>query len=286
MKNMKNSSLFIFSIFVAFTFAACDEITGPYTEEVNVTEGGRKILLEDFTGHECGNCPYGGLEAIKLDSIYKGRVIVVDTHCSFFADTNKNGKFSYNFKTAVGDELDQFFNIETAGLPKGMVNRQAKDGDYSIFSNRLLNYTAWSSSIAMELNKTAAVNLSLSKNYDTLSRNLNLEVEIEYLEKGNINQQLVVYLVEDSIINWQKWYGHIPEDVPDFAHRHVLRKSLNGTWGDRLSGSVKSAGQIISKTFSTTISSKYKHKKCYIVAFVQNNLTKEILQVEEIKLIE
>ena len=286
MKNMKNSSLFIFSIFVAFTFAACDEITGPYTEEVNVTEGGRKILLEDFTGHECGNCPYGGLEAIKLDSIYKGRVIVVATHCSFFADTNKNGKFSYNFKTAVGDELDQFFNIETAGLPKGMVNRQAKDGDYSIFSNRLLNYTAWSSSIAMELNKTAAVNLSLSKNYDTLSRNLNLEVEIEYLEKGNINQQLVVYLVEDSIINWQKWYGHIPEDVPDFAHRHVLRKSLNGTWGDRLSGSVESAGQIISKTFSTTISSKYKHKKCYIVAFVQNNLTKEILQVEEIKLIE
>jgi hypothetical protein len=74
--------------------------------------------------------------------------------------------------------------------------------------------------------------------------------------------------------------------VPDFAHRHVLRKSLNGTWGDRLSGSVKSAGQIISKSFTTTISSKYKQKKCYIVAFVQNNLTKEVLQVEEIKLIE
>ena len=280
---MKNSSLFLFGIFVALTFAACDEITGPYTEEVNVTEGGRKILLEDFTGHECGNCPYAGIEAKTLDSIYKGRVIVVATHCSFFADTNKTGKLSYNFKTPVGDELDQFFNIETAGLPKGMVNRQAVDGDYSIFSNRLLNYTAWGSSIAMELNKKAALNLSLSKSYDTLSRNLNLEVEIEYLEKGNINQQLVVYLVEDSIINWQKWSEQY---FPDFAHRHVLRKSLNGTWGDRLSGSVKSAGQIISKSFTTTISSKYKQKKCYIVAFVQNNLTKEVLQVEEIKLIE
>ena len=280
---MKNSSLLLFGIFVAFTFAACDEITGPYTEEVNVTEGGRKILLEDFTGHECGNCPYAGIEATNLDSIYKGRVIVVATHCSFFADTNKTGKFSYNFKTPVGDELDQFFNIETAGLPKGMVNRQAVDGDYGIFSNRLLNYTAWSSSIAMELNKKAALNLSLSKSYDTLSRNLNLDVEIEYLEKGNINQQLVVYLVEDSIINWQKWSEQY---FPDFAHRHVLRKSLNGTWGDRLSGSVKSAGQIISKSFTTTISSKYKQKKCYIVAFVQNNLTKEVLQVEEIKLIE
>ena len=103
---------------------------------------------------------------------------------------------------------------------------------------------------------------------------------------GNINQQLVVYLVEDSIINWQKWYGHIPENVPDFAHRHVFRKSLNGAWGDRLSGSVKSVGQIISKSFATNISIKYKHKKCYIVAFVQNNLTKEVLQVEEIKLME
>ena len=281
---MKNSSLFIFSIFVAFTFAACDEITGPYTEEVNVTEGGRKILLEDFTGHKCGNCPTAGLEAAKLDSIYKGRVIVVATHCGYFADTNKNGKYSYNFQTPVGDELKESFSIGT--FPNGMINRQAKDGNYKIFTNRLLAFSEWSSSIAMELNKTAAVNLSLSKNYDTLSRNLNLEVEIEYLEKGNINQQLVVYLVEDSIINWQTWYGHIPEDVPDFAHRHVLRKSLNGTWGDRLSGSVKSAGRIISKSYTTTISSKYKQKKCYIVAFVQNNLTKEVLQVEEIKLIE
>jgi hypothetical protein len=138
----------------------------------------------------------------------------------------------------------------------------------------------------MELNKTAAVNLSLTKNYDTLNRNLNLDVEIEYLAKGNINQQLVVYLVEDSIINWQKWYGHIPEDVSNFAHRHVLRKSLNGTWGDRLSGSVKSAGQIISKSFITSISPKYNQKHCYVVAFVQNNLTKEVLQVEEIKLME
>ncbi len=280
---MKNSSLFLFGIFVAFTFAACDEITGPYTEEVNVTEGGRKVLLEDFTGHNCGNCPPAGLEATKLDSIYKGRVIVVATHCSFFADTNKNGKLSYNFKTPVGDELDKFFNIETAGLPKGMVNRQAKDGDYGIFSNRLLNYTEWGSSIAMELNKKVAVNLSLSKNYDTLNRNLNLEVEIEYLEKGNINQQLVVYLVEDSIINWQKWSDVY---VPDFVHRHVLRKSLNGAWGDRLSGSVKSAGKIISKSYATSISIKYNHKHCYIVAFVQNNLTKEVLQVEEIKLME
>jgi hypothetical protein len=284
MKNMKNSSLFLFGIFVAFTLAACDEITGPYTEEVNVTEGGRKILLEDFTGHQCGNCPTAGLEAAKLDSIYKGRVIVVATHCGFFADTFKNGKYSYNFKTPVGDELEESFSIGT--FPNGMINRQAKDGNYKIFTNRLLAFSEWSSSIAMELNKTAAVNLSLSKNYDTLSRNLNLEVEIEYLEKGNINQQLVVYLVEDSIINWQKWYGHIPENVQDFAHRHVLRTSLNGAWGDRLSGSVKSAGQIISKSYTTTISSKYKQKKCYIVAFVQNNLTKEVLQVEEIKLIE
>jgi hypothetical protein len=283
---MKNIILFVYSFLFVFAISACDEITGQYTEEVNVTEGGRKILLEDFTGHECGNCPNGGLEASKLDSIYKGRVIVVATHCSFFADTNKSGKFSYNFKTPVGDELDQFFSIETAGLPKGMVNRQAKDGDYSIYSNRLLNYTEWASSVAMELNKEAAVNLNLSKNYDALNRNLSFDVEVEYLTKGNINQQLVVYLVEDSVINWQKWYGHIPEDIPNFAHRHVLRKSLNGTWGDRLSGSIKSVGQTISKSFNTTISTKYNQKHCYIVAFVQNNLTKEILQVEEIKLME
>ena len=43
---MKNSSLFIFGIFVAFTFAACDEITGPYTEEVNVTDKSTEVPQE------------------------------------------------------------------------------------------------------------------------------------------------------------------------------------------------------------------------------------------------
>ncbi len=279
--------LYLFSTLIILSLLnACDVIKGPYEEDAVVPAGDRKVLLEDFTGHECGNCPLAGKEAVKLDSIYKGRVIVVATHCSFFADTNATGKFTYNFKTAVGNELDTKFSIETAGLPKGMINRQPKDGNTAIFSNRLSNYGEWSSRISTELTKAPEINIALSKTYDSTTRNLQLEVELEYVKRGNINQQLVLYVVEDSIINWQKWYNHVPEDMPNYVHRHVLRNGITSTWGDSISSKEEVAGKKLNKTYYHTISTRYNQKHCYIVAFVQNNVTKEILQVEEIKLIE
>ena len=85
-------------------------------------------------------------------------------------------------------------------------------------------------------------------------------------------------MIEDHIYDWQK-AGSV--DVPNYDHRHVLRKALNGTWGTQLSSS--NAGDTASFQFSATLNSKWKVAECEVLAFIYNSATYEIIQANEAK---
>ena len=286
---MKNLYI-IFCLFTAVVFSSCDEIKGPYEEYPEIPPGDRKILLEDFTGHQCGNCPDAAKEAMKIDSIYKGRIIIVATHVGFFADTNKTGKFTYNFKTPPGDQIDADYGNIGDALPKGMVNRVKYNNKY------VLNWGDWSTVVAQQLAIAPDVNIKLENTYDATERNLKVDVEVAYVKQGKPNQKLVIYLVEDSIVNWQKQYNPPLGDIPNYVHRHVLRKALTPVYGDVLSSGETIPGKTIKKTYDNIkISTAYNQEHCHIVAFViedKGNDTnpavpnRPVLQVEEKKLME
>jgi hypothetical protein len=287
---MKKLSI-VFCLLCFVIFSSCDEINGPYEDYTNVPKGTRKVLLEDFTGHQCGNCPTAAREALKLDSIFEGRIILVGTHVSFFADTNKTGKFTYNFKTEAGNQLDVDYGIEAAGLPKGMVNRAKYNTQY------LLNYGDWASVIAQQLAVVPDVHLAIENTYNETTRELNIDVDVEYMKRGRPNQRMVVYLLEDSIVNWQKDYA-LPDgqqDVSNYVHRHVLRKAITPTYGDVITNTESFIGKVTRKTFTTTLSPAYNDKHCSIVVFVLDDkgpsttpkgFDRVVLQAEEKKVIE
>lgn len=289
---MKN--LFLIAIITLSLFSSCDVLEGPFDEKVAIdTTAGpkRKILLEDFTGHTCGNCPCAAKEAIRLDSIYEGRIIVVATHVGFFAEPYPGGsKFRADYRTTAGNEINDYFQIDAQGLPQGMINRAP-------YNNvKILSATAWSSAVAPYILDTAVANhpdatITMNATYNSANRAANITVNSSYLKEGNSNHQLVVYVVEDSIINWQKFYascGGVDKDVQNYVHRHVLRTSITSTWGDVLysAGSVIPIGTSINKTYSYTLDPTWNEEHIYIVAFIQDNNTREVVQVEEIKLLE
>jgi hypothetical protein len=68
----------------------CDVISPPYTEESPADTGTagafvQKVLLEDYTGFRCGNCPEAHERAQELQARYPGRVILMSVHAGFFA---------------------------------------------------------------------------------------------------------------------------------------------------------------------------------------------------------
>jgi hypothetical protein len=87
--------------------------------------------------------------------------------------------------------------------------------------------------------------------------------------------------MEDSIVGKQL----LPTgDDLNYVHRHVFRKTLNGTWGEEINTAALAPEEVITKSYSVKLDEAYNDKQCYIIAYVANTDSKEVLQVIEKKI--
>lgn len=278
-----NKIINAFLILVITSIIACDEIDPPYEETPTPgpvdTLPVHKVLLEDFTGHTCGNCPYAAQEALNIANApkYAGKIVIVSTHIGFFAEPANSGLFTYDFRTQAGNEIDQQFQIDARGLPKGMINR-----NNFTFPDPILNYTSWSTAVDSAVKMPADLKIEIEKEYNENTRALNATINLTYYNEGNKDHQLVVYLLEDSIVKPQRFYNP-DRDEPSFVHRHVLRGAFNSSLGDPLTvNAIIQPGTKFSKSYVKTLNADWDEKHCSIVAFVHDIQTKKVLQVEEL----
>jgi Outer membrane protein Omp28 len=156
-----------------------------------------------------------------------------------------------------------------------MVNRRQVDGSY------IIGATKWASEVANVLSDTSQVPLkiTITNDFNPGSRELNTEIESEFFTSLNGDFKLCVFMVEDSIINWQKDYDATPEDVEFYTHREVLRGSMNGTYGSAVTETAE--GNISSLSYTYTLPVEWNEAHVSIIAYLYNEATKEILQVEQ-----
>ena len=275
---MKNLRFFL--ALTGFTaLCGCDKIEPPYGEGVAQPQDTtvtyfRKVLIEDFTGQACGNCPPAAEALEQIHDLYGSAIVSMGVHADFWAEPNPH--FPEDYRNSVSTELFQFFGIP--GNPNGLVNRKSFD------NITVLGFDAWSTSVALCLAEPADAWLTVVPEYNAGTRSLSVEVETRMLDAINEELQLVLYLTEDSIMGPQKYYGssYPDETVPEYYHRHMLRGSMNGTWGNALSSATTySTGQEINSSFNFTIPSEWNADHVHIVALLYKTATKEVVQAEE-----
>ena len=209
MKLLK-TSIWIFAITSLVTITSCDKIKqGAFLEDTGGKCGQdlpafpiRKILVEDFTGHTCGNCPRAAETAESLKQIYCDHIVTVAVHMGFFAETKNNpdSSYAYDFTTTMGDELDTYFGIDGQGLPRGMVNR-------TIVNNKLiLAFGDWATGVEAIVGLAVDIDIDIENTYDEATRTVETTVSSNFVNNLNGTYNVVVVLTEDSITNWQKDY--------------------------------------------------------------------------------
>lgn len=273
-------------ILIVGSLVQCDRVKGPFVEvqeDIDTswkpvfperTNPIKKVLLEDFTGHQCGNCPRAHEEALSIYNQYPGKVVIVSEHVGYFAEIRNSNKYTYDFRTTVGNEIDNEFGASAAGLPKGMINRM-------IYNNsKIHDKNVWNSIVSQALQNPIQADIQILYKWNDTQEKLNVAVQAKNIQTTESDLKLFVFLVEDSIINWQKDYSKNPQDIPDYAHRHVLRASFNGAWGE----SVTWNNQLFEKKYALSVNSEYNKNHLYVVAALYNNVSKEIIQVEEVKI--
>ena len=278
----------IFLLFASLLFVSCDKIKGPYNE-INVAPVDttaevkqRKVLIEDFTGHRCPNCPRAA-EAIKsLQQLRPGKVIAIGVHVTVQFAAPGSGIYFIDFRTPVGNSNDSLFQVSALGLPTGMVNRLRVNGI------RRIEYSKWSQYADSLLNLPAQAFITIENSYNAASRTLTTTVKSDFLVDTLAgNYKLAVYLTEDSIVHAQK--DNLiasPSNDSNYVHQHVLRGSINGTFGEALNTSPVNSSSTFTKTYTKVLNAAWKENHCAVVAFIYDDTTKEVLQAEEHEVVE
>jgi hypothetical protein len=289
----------ISSIFLVFIFLnSCDKIEGPYIENndnidtsicpatdfpvlTNVT---KKILIEDFTGHKCGYCPRAHTELANLISTYPNRIIGVAYHVSDIYASPSTPYYSYEFRTVVGNYLDQTFHMSDNGLPQGMINRIKYNGSFNIL------WQDWGTIINPMINEQPEMGIQIMNDYNSADSSFCTHIKITFLHTFTDTLMMFCGVMEDSIIKPQRNYDSttVPDNaVLNYVHMHAFRKGLNGNIGSTLNyiKTVKDSS-IIKSYFLNLKGTDYIHKNLKIFAYVYKNSTNEVLQAEEKHLIE
>ena len=244
--NVKNC----FLLLLASAAWACSHIDdGEQLIYVKPEQAKRVVLLEDFTGQRCVNCPKGTEVIEQLQQTYGDSVfIAVGIHggpLGFSGNDNLVG-----LATDIGNEYYDYWHLEYQ--PVGLVNRHGA-----------VNYTDWAKAVKEELTKTAPLDMSLSATLSDGQVQIHLS---EYGTDGQTTGKLQVWLLEDQITAMQL----MPDGTADadYVHNHVLRAAVNGTWGEDFTiGEAEIKEQELTQIFDAT----WDPQHLSVVAFVYND---------------
>ena len=265
--------------FTSLLLAACDVIEPPYitdqatNDNMDNPEVVQKFLLEEFTGHNCPNCPFGSDMAKTLQAFYGDRLIVVSVHAGFFAMPIPP-TFVNDFRTPEGNALNSYFGV--AGNPIGMVNRVEFEGD------RLMGPNAWGSAMAALANDDPVVALSLGLTMQP-GNSFRLSVEMDALTDLPGEFYLVAVVTEDGIISPQKINDPDYPDgyIPEYVHNYVLRRGITDIWGDKLNDERVERGERFERTYDFSMDDSWMTESCAVVVWIMNEQL-EVLQVERV----
>ncbi len=208
----------------------------------------RVVLLEDFTGQRCTNCPKATEVIAQLQETYGDALVAVGIHGGPLAFAG-NAKV-IGLKTNAGDEYYSHWNLEYQ--PVGLVNRHAP-----------VNYPEWAAAVKEELTKPAP--LRLGGNALVEGDAITIHVYAEGTD-GTVAGKLQVWLLEDGIQTLQL----MPDGSANqtYIHNHVFRTAVNGLWGDDFS---VGEGERTERTFTQDLEPAWNKGQLSVVAFVYND---------------
>jgi hypothetical protein len=227
----------------------------------NVPDAAPKtILLEEFTGVRCTNCPSGHARVAELYNTYPGRFVAIAIHTNFLGAPYGN---DLDLRTENGETLGATLG-PINGKPSAFIDRK----QFSTVATRdVINPDLWPPLVAEQMNLSSPVNIELEKvNLDENSRILRYRVTLSYTENAQ-NHNLGFAITENNIVAAQLSSGTI---IENYVHKHVLRDYLSPIIGQPLTENLE-RGRVIIKEFEFEIPLGWNIQNLELIAFIRQS---------------
>ncbi len=275
---MKNNVIKLMLLLCLTGFWSCDE-NSPVIPclscgdgDVTVEPTDKKILVEEFTGVRCVNCPAGSAEIENLLDIHGERMIAVSIHAGFFSTPYLNS--NVDFRTSEGTALEGFLDAPL-GYPTAVINRK-------LFENQddlQLSQASWAGLIQQEKSELSPLVLDLTIDFDEASRELTATTKIQPAETLTGDYRYSVMVIESGVKDPQL----TPDNgvVDDYSHKHVLRDMMTPFNGEDIEETF-TVGTTVEKVHQMTLPDDYESTKVSVIVIVhKDGDSREVVQVEE-----
>lgn len=222
----------------------------------------KKHLIEEFTGQDCGYCPYG-MDCISEFMGNDTNWVLVLHHYGYKAD-----HFSVSGSKKITSKLG------VSGAPSASVDRaKTKTGE----GNKVVFHPGYlpecdKSQFATE----TYASVKIANEYDAASRELKVNVSGQ-IGQGDLPQLFLTVLVKESgMIDYQADYYNTENGWTEFRHCNAVRAFMTAAVGD----SVFVDNQAYSAEYSVTIKDAWVPENCMVVAFLTEGF-KPVVQAEQ-----
>jgi hypothetical protein len=249
----------------------------------------RNVLIEKYTGHNCLPCTYAAITINNLHEANPSQVYYASIHAgpggmTFFQAFNASASSFYtNHTNALGLDYGVYFmnGYGFAGNPAIMVNKDLFGGAQSamMIAN---NETELSNRVNTILSdNNLKYNIQAVFNYFPQTQGGYLHVEVEKLNSANPDVDIMVYVIQDSLRDWQKEQSGF--DNPNYLHKKKHLGNIdNQLWGQRLNFS---SSNKVRKDYSFGKPMGIEPENIHFLIFVSDAQTKEVYQVIKKKMV-
>ncbi len=235
----------------------------PLTLNVIEPRHNTKVLVEDFTGTWCVNCPR---VAYRLDEAVSQNNHIIPVGIHFSHPPQVTDPFGFANVT----DLTTPYHI--SAFPTPYLNRN------SVWDEQM-------ASLQQKMNKHQALGLAINSSIS--GSNLSVDVQSRFdMDMDHSDLFLVVYITENDLhadqANSTSYYGG-QDPIPNFEHKHTLRLALTGVMGTQIPKNETKANHTFVYHFSGAIPSEVTDiNNCEIVAFVGENAPiNNVINVQE-----
>ena len=226
--------------------------------ELPPIEAKRNVLIEDFTGQKCSNCPDAHQVINDLKLLYGDHVVAVAIHAGNFGIPEDNESGTVGLMQPDGDDYAAYWKV--AAYPTGIINRTSgllKHTDWAVYSRQAL---------MTEPQVAIGVNAEITDN--------NIVIHTELSAETALKAKLQLWITESDITAEQQ---NGKTNSPNYLHNHVYRASVNTLWGEDITLADNTP---TTYEHSIALRDNWDADNLSVVAFVYND-NDGVLQVTE-----
>ena len=250
-----------------------------------------QILVEEFTGQGCTNCPEGHVDLDKISSQNPGRINVISMYGDFSPESVPPGGSVNDFRDAAAVNILLGIYGSKSPIPCAGIDRSVNAVNGNLMQ---VGSSSWDGFILAQLGITDSVNLSVKSSYDPSKKLATITALVTYTQPLSTQQNLSIVVVEDSIYDKQESFDTSPITLDHYLFLDVFRGMVTSVpAGDKLSidgaSDIKEAGRSFNKVYAYALPVKSPAiipSHCRVIAFVNNAIgaDKRVLQSAQCKL--